>query len=740
MDFTDHDAKLKDILTSDQDAKIAFTFRDPAQRFVSAFHSRLRCGRPRNNSHWSTAEAVSFQYFETPDALARALSGDDQRLFSAAEFAIRSISHLRRDYRFHFGSLDALIKSRNNIVFASDLSDLDHTYKDLFGFLVDDKDSPLERMGRFHVGHYGDALSSEGLVALKTYWREEFEIHDWLCATFSKSLTKTESQQLIDDQARILTARNAGNHEQAYNIFENSPMRWRLSENALYSVGASLFEFDPDADRTFAFWEKVDKWNLVSDDWTYLYQGRCLEQQGRLDEAIEHFIKACDAAPTEPAPVFHLLSLYNATERFTSAEALLSSIKDKAILDYIWPIRNTLNLNRLDFASEIRILRRELRQNPDDGHRRLKLLRTLASSQNLKPLLKMVKPEDLQDPAVLVGYWEALLLIRKDVDAAEALMSTHDLSAIDNEIRRTLALHTQRLGEERSGPRRSVDKTQIIEILGSSFCGSTVLSMMLGSLDGVTNVGESHRIIKSRRKFGELSSLYPHDFTNSSPDLQPESCLNCGPECSLFPTDFRASLAQDRTVYLQKLLDQSNSNVLVAADKTRHWEVDPLARFSAIVLFKSPDEAMQSFIKRRDKRSDDSVNQKTDRQILTLWHNIYKNFLDNVAARGELLFLDFGTLQRDPVGTLEALCRKFEIPFKADVIQNIELSQHMFGGNPDLIARGDSRFGSVPSETKQNMPPLPASITAMHQRLLKRQAKWLDHTLSDESVIEVAAE
>ena len=81
--------------------KIAFTFRDPADRFCSAFDSRLRNGRPTYSSIWSSEEAITFGVFRTATKLAEALDSSDDYLRSAAEFGMQSISHLRRGYSYH---------------------------------------------------------------------------------------------------------------------------------------------------------------------------------------------------------------------------------------------------------------------------------------------------------------------------------------------------------------------------------------------------------------------------------------------------------------------------------------------------------------------------------------------------------------------------------------------------------------------------------------------------------------
>ena len=71
-----------------------FFIRDPLSRFVSAFNSRLREGRPRYHYPWREEERIAFAVFRTPDQLGSALSSDDPAQREQAEQAMRSIGHL----------------------------------------------------------------------------------------------------------------------------------------------------------------------------------------------------------------------------------------------------------------------------------------------------------------------------------------------------------------------------------------------------------------------------------------------------------------------------------------------------------------------------------------------------------------------------------------------------------------------------------------------------------------------
>jgi hypothetical protein len=83
--------------------RFMFLIRDPLTRFVSAFNSRLREGRPRYHYPWREEERVAFAVFKTPDQLATALSSVDAEERSHAEQAMRAIGHVNTRYSYWFG-------------------------------------------------------------------------------------------------------------------------------------------------------------------------------------------------------------------------------------------------------------------------------------------------------------------------------------------------------------------------------------------------------------------------------------------------------------------------------------------------------------------------------------------------------------------------------------------------------------------------------------------------------------
>jgi len=91
----------------------AFVVRDPVERFVSGFNSRLRMGRPLLNSKWSAAETEAFAHFKNPNDLAEALTSSAH---DDALKAMRDIAHVKTSFADTLGSKDNVLTRLDDIV------------------------------------------------------------------------------------------------------------------------------------------------------------------------------------------------------------------------------------------------------------------------------------------------------------------------------------------------------------------------------------------------------------------------------------------------------------------------------------------------------------------------------------------------------------------------------------------------------------------------------------------------
>ena len=115
--------------------KAVMFFRHPIQRFVSAFYSRQRGGRPRYDVPWNQAEAVAFAQFTAPNQLACALSSDDPRLLEAARAAMAGIRLLNDSYFKWIESDEYFAERAADVLFVGFQESLAQDFKVLSGML-----------------------------------------------------------------------------------------------------------------------------------------------------------------------------------------------------------------------------------------------------------------------------------------------------------------------------------------------------------------------------------------------------------------------------------------------------------------------------------------------------------------------------------------------------------------------------------------------------------------------------
>jgi hypothetical protein len=120
-----HMARLTGIPRGD---KIFFVVREPVDRFVSGFNSRLRQGRPRYFTAWTPAEEAAFGWFPTADSLGRALSSEDVEERAHAYSAMIAIRHVRDSYWDWFRSREYLESRAKDLLLIQWFPDLTATF------------------------------------------------------------------------------------------------------------------------------------------------------------------------------------------------------------------------------------------------------------------------------------------------------------------------------------------------------------------------------------------------------------------------------------------------------------------------------------------------------------------------------------------------------------------------------------------------------------------------------------
>ncbi len=159
--------------------KIAFTFRDPTERFTSGFYCRLRMGHPQHTSRWDASEAAAFSHFEDANDLAECLSSQHHAKRSAAFFAMDAIRHLRRGYAFHFGDrVNFILDQAPRVAACIDTKNLTRNgsaFMQRLGFENLDENTFLSSANSTtHSKH----LSELALKNLREYWSDEYAYYD----------------------------------------------------------------------------------------------------------------------------------------------------------------------------------------------------------------------------------------------------------------------------------------------------------------------------------------------------------------------------------------------------------------------------------------------------------------------------------------------------------------------------------------------------------------------------------
>jgi hypothetical protein len=161
--------------------RLAFIVRDPLERIVSGFNSRMRMGRPRNNSPWTVGEAVSFQFFDSAAAMLEGLDSPDERIKSAARFALANISHIKHGYEYYFGSVEFVEQNADRFAIVREIGQLKEFLEKL-GALVGLPPGLVEKHYRItHVAPRPTSgivagLSPEAAAAARRHLSREYEI------------------------------------------------------------------------------------------------------------------------------------------------------------------------------------------------------------------------------------------------------------------------------------------------------------------------------------------------------------------------------------------------------------------------------------------------------------------------------------------------------------------------------------------------------------------------------------
>ena len=175
----------------DQTGQVLFFVRHPVSRFVSAFNSRLRMGRPARDIPWTPVETIAFRMFKEPEALASALDSEDEKLRALAELSMLSINHVRFPIKKWTGGPKALERRRGDIFFIGAQETFDDDCRALLRKMGVSDTLPEFDDVQKHVAPAGLSknLSDRSVANLKKWYERDIEIYDW-CMKNRDSINK----------------------------------------------------------------------------------------------------------------------------------------------------------------------------------------------------------------------------------------------------------------------------------------------------------------------------------------------------------------------------------------------------------------------------------------------------------------------------------------------------------------------------------------------------------------------
>lgn len=171
-----HTFRLRDL---PKGHKAILTLRDPVARFLSGYHSRMRKGAPRYLIEWSDAERQSFEWFPTAQALADALAEPPGELRNRAEFAMRSIRHLKRPQIAWTGKPSYFRRHVDSVLYIARQETLDDDWERLKELLELPSELALPRddVAAHRTTYPADrSVSDEGAAALRAWYAQDYEV------------------------------------------------------------------------------------------------------------------------------------------------------------------------------------------------------------------------------------------------------------------------------------------------------------------------------------------------------------------------------------------------------------------------------------------------------------------------------------------------------------------------------------------------------------------------------------
>lgn len=170
--------------------RVFFFLRDPVERFVSGFYSRLRKGRPRYHNPWTSLEEKAFRRFQTPRALGSAISSSDHETRWAALHAMGNIGHVRVGYRYWLGEKEYFLDRLDDVCLVGRQERLDVDFerlRDIVG-LPPSVELPGDSLGTHTTPpEYDSELGTDARRNLRNWYEADYQLLE-LCAEHADAI------------------------------------------------------------------------------------------------------------------------------------------------------------------------------------------------------------------------------------------------------------------------------------------------------------------------------------------------------------------------------------------------------------------------------------------------------------------------------------------------------------------------------------------------------------------------
>lgn len=177
-----HTSTLEFLVEKFPNAKISVIMRDPLERIISGFNSRLRQGRPVYDRIWSAKEAAAFSLFKDVESFLRACISTSDADISAARFACSAIKHIKNGYARCFGDASTVSSQIGRFYCIGHITNMRDTLAGIFApFGVDPgvyETVAPQHASRLPASDILDRFNQDEMIALRSYFGAEYSIYN----------------------------------------------------------------------------------------------------------------------------------------------------------------------------------------------------------------------------------------------------------------------------------------------------------------------------------------------------------------------------------------------------------------------------------------------------------------------------------------------------------------------------------------------------------------------------------